>query len=215
MPKKRARPKKTKQLPASRTQSIIQRTVVLIKPDGVRRGLSGEIITRFEKAGLKIIALKMVWVGRDLVEKHYPESRTQLLRDIGEKTLKTYQTYGKDPKEELGTMDPLTIGRMVNQWNMDFLSSGPVIAMLLEGIHAVDNVRMIVGHTLPVFAQPGTIRGDLSIDSPALANAQQRTVRNLVHASGNDEEARYEEQLWFHKSEVHSYRRADEDVMFG
>ncbi len=192
-----------------------ERTVVLVKPDGVQRGLVGEITARFEKAGLKIAAMKMVWVDKELVAKHYPESRTALLEGIGKKTLETYEKFGKDPKEELGTMDPLQIGRMVNQWNMDFLSSGPVIAMLLEGVHAIDNVRMIVGNTLPTFATPGTIRGDYSIDSPALANAKKRPVRNLVHASGNLEEAKYEAELWFHTSEIYDYARSDESVMFG
>lgn len=195
--------------------ALIERSIVLIKPDGVKRGLVGEILRRFERAGLKIVAMKMVWVDEELVAKHYPESRTELMRGIGEKTLKTYKEYGMDPTESLGTMDPLEIGKMVNRWNMEFLSSGPVVAILLEGVHAIDNVRMIVGNTLPRFAEPGTIRGDFSLDSPALANATKRSVRNLVHASGNPEEAKYEEQLWFHEVEIHDYKRSDEDVMFG
>ncbi|MFH1188149.1 MAG: nucleoside-diphosphate kinase [bacterium] len=194
---------------------IIEKTVVLVKPDGVKRGLVGEIISRFEKIGLKIIAMKMIWVDKDMVAKHYPESRTELLRGIGEKTLKTYAKYGKDATEELGTMDPLEIGKMVNDWNIDFLSSGPVVAMLLKGAHAIDNVRMAVGDTLPTFAVPGTIRGDYSIDSPALANATKRSVHNMIHASGNVEEAKYEEELWFRKEEIYDYRRTDEEVMFG
>lgn len=192
-----------------------ERTVVLVKPDGVKRALIGEVIHRFEKAGLKIVSLKMVWVDKELVTKHYPDSRTELLEGIGKKTLDTYEKYGKDPKEELGTMDPLEIGRMVNSWNIDLLTSGPVVAILLEGIHAIDNVRMMAGNTLPVFAAPGTIRGDFSIDSPALANTKKRSVRNIVHASGNLEEAKYEEQLWFRESEIYDYKRVDEEVMFG
>lgn len=195
--------------------SLMERTVVLVKPDGVARGLIGEILARYERAGLKIVAMKMAWVDAEHVAKHYPESRTELLRSIGNKTLETYTKYGRDTQEELGTMDPLVIGRMVNKWNMEFLSSGPVVAMLLEGIHAIENVRMMVGNTLPTLAVPGTIRGDYSIDSPALANARKRPVRNLVHASGNAEEAKYEEELWFHKEEIYSYKRADEEVMFG
>ena len=196
-------------------RDFIQRSVVLVKPDGVQRGLIGEMITRFEKAGLKIVAMKMVWVDEKLVTKHYPESRTELMKAIGTKTLETYQKYGKDPHEELGTMDPIAIGKMVNKWNIEFLSSGPVVALLLKGVHAIESIRMIVGNTLPVYAAPGTIRGDYSIDSPALANARKRPVRNLIHASGNEEEAKYEEQLWFKKEEIYSYRRSDEDVMFG
>ncbi len=192
-----------------------ERSVVLVKPDGVKRGLIGEIISRFEKAGLKIVAAKMIWVDKEMVAKHYPDSRTELLAGIGQKTLETYEKYGKDVNEELGTMDPLVIGKMVNDWNMEFLTSGPVMALLIEGLHAIDNVRMITGNTLPVFAAPGSIRGDFSVDSPALANAKKRSVHNLVHASGNIEEAKYEEQLWFHDKEIYDYKRTDEDVMFG
>ena len=192
-----------------------EKTVVLIKPDGVKRGLIGEVITRFEKMGLKIKALKMVWVDKEMAQKHYPESRTELMAAIGKKTLDTYAKYGRDPKEEFANLDPVAIGKMVNKWNIDFITSGPVIAILLEGIHAIDNVRMLAGHTLPVFATPGTIRGDYSIDSPALANVKGRAVHNIIHASGNTEEAKYEEQLWFRKQDiVDNYKRTDEEVMF-
>ncbi len=190
-----------------------ERTLVLLKPDTVRRALIGEIISRFEKSGLKIVGLKMVWVEADLIAKHYSDDRAYLSA-IGEKTMKTYMEYGKDPKEELGTKDAFEIGTMVRKWNMDFLSSGPVVAILLQGVHAVDSVRMMVGHTLPRFAQPGTIRGDYSIDSPILANMQKRTVKNMIHASGTVDEAKYEEQLWFHANEIQDYKRADEDAMF-
>lgn len=190
----------------------MEKTLVLIKPDGVARGLVGEIIGRFEKAGLKLVAMKMVWVDRELVGKHYPESRTELLTGIGEKTLKTYAEYGKDPKVELGTDDPFEIGKIVNQWNKDLLTSGPVVAMVWEGNHAVDNVRRIVGPTLPVFAPPGTIRGDYAVDSPVRANETKRSVRNLIHASGNQEEAKYEIDLWFGKNDIHEYKRADEHL---
>jgi len=195
-------------------KELQEKTVVLIKPDGVKRGIIGEVISRFERAGLKIVALKMVWIDRKLAGKHYPNSRLELLKGIGEKTLETYKKYGLDPNESLGTMDPLEIGKMVNNWNMDFLTSGPVIALLLKGLHAIDNVRMMAGNTLPTFAQPGTIRGDYSIDSPALANSRKRAVHNIIHASGNPEEAKYEEELWFRQEDIHDYKRAEEDVMF-
>lgn len=192
----------------------MERSLVLIKPDGVKRGIIGEIIHRFEKAGLKIVGMKMVWVDRALVDKHYPDSREALLKGIGEKTMLSYKEHGKDVKKELGTDNPVEIGKIVNNWNKDFLSSGPVIAMVLEGHHAVTNVRRIVGHTFPSMAAPGTIRGDYSLDNPVLANERKRPVINIIHASGNTEEAEYEINLWFTKSELHSYKRADESVMF-
>ena len=191
-----------------------ERTLVLIKPDGVQRGLMGEVITRFEKAGLKVVGMKMVWAEKELAMNHYPDSRTEMLEGIGKKTLETYAKYGMDPMESLGTMEPLELGRMVNSWNIDLMTSGPVLAIVLQGIHAIDNVRLMVGNTLPAFAAPGSIRGDYSIDSPALANVKKRAVKNIVHASGESEEAKYEIQLWFHENELHSYKRSDEEVMF-
>lgn len=192
----------------------MERSLVLVKPDGVMRGLIGEIIGRFEKSGLKLVAMKMVWVDKELLSKHYPDSRIEFLKGMGEKTLKTYEQYGKDAKKELGTTDALEIGKMINVWNMEALSSGPVVAMLIEGNHAIDNIRRIVGNTLPTFAAPGTIRGDYSVDSPALANMKKRSVRNLIHASGTIEEGIYEAGLWFNPGEIHDYKRTDEDVMF-
>lgn len=193
----------------------MERTLVVVKPDGVQRGLCGEIVSRFERAGLKILAMKMVWVDKAHVEKHYPESRTELIKTIGTKTLESYAKQGKDVVAELGTDDPMKIGTMINRWNMDYLSSGPVLAMVLEGIHAIENVRMLTGNTFPTLAMPGTIRGDYSIDSPVLANARKRPVRNMIHASGTKEEANYEIDLWFRENELHTYKRADEEAMFG
>ena len=196
------------------TDSTKERTLILMKPDTVQRGLIGEVLSRFEKAGLKVIGLKMVWVDEELVKKHYPDDREEFLRGMGEKTLKTYEEYGKDAGEEIGTKDPLEIGKLVNSWNIDFLKSGPVVAVVFEGHNAITNVRQLVGNTLPTFANPGTIRGDYSLDSPVLANEKKRAVRNLIHASGNPEEAKLEIELWFHQNELYDYKRADEDVMF-
>ena len=102
----------------------------------------------------------------------------------------------------------------VCEWLVDYLTSGPVVAMVLQGPHAISVVRKIAGHTYPEEAQAGTIRGDYSIDSTDIANEKKRSTRNLVHASGNSEEAKFEEELWFHKNEIHSYKRSDEDVIF-
>lgn len=193
----------------------MERTIVLVKPDGVKRGLVGEIISRFEKVGLKIVGMKMVWVDKERVLKHYPTSRKEWVVKVGEKTLKAYQEYGTDPRKHLGTLEPEEIGKMVCNWLVEYLTSGPVVAILLEGSHAVTVVRKVAGYTYPDSAIPGTIRGDLSIDSPDLANERKRAGKNLVHASGTVEEAKFEEELWFKKEEIHDYHRGDEDVMFG
>ncbi|MCA9391799.1 nucleoside-diphosphate kinase [candidate division WWE3 bacterium] len=190
-----------------------EQSVVLVKPDGVKRGLVGKIISRFEEAGLKLVAMKMIWVDEDHVGKHYSDDPANL-KVMGDKTLETYAKYGKDANETLGTDDPEKIGAMIRKWNMEFLSSGPVLAIILEGVHAVSTVRKIVGSTLPYSAEPGSIRGTYSIDSPALANEKMRSVRNLIHASGNVEEAEFEVKLWFHENEIYAYKRVDEEVMF-
>ncbi len=188
----------------------MEQTVVLIKPDGVKRGLAGEIIHRLERVGLKIVAMKMVWATPELLLKHYKSDDPKTLQRWGEKTLKTYTQYGKDAKKDLGTDDPLELGKKVNKWLFDYVTSGPVVAMLLEGKHAVENVVNLAGPTMPVNASAGTIRGDFSTDSAAYANDEKRGVMNLVHVSASVEEANFEKTLWFTQEEIHSYKRVDE-----
>jgi nucleoside-diphosphate kinase len=190
-----------------------ERTFVLVKPDGVKRGLIGECVKRFEQRGLKIIALKMLLPSDEKARAHYPGTE-EWLRGMGIKTLDTYAQYGKDPVAELATADSLEIGRLIYRWNTDFLTSGPVVAMVVSGIHAIDMVRKIVGKTLPAFAEMGTIRGDFSVDSPVLANMGKRAIHNIIHASGDAAEAAHEISHWFSKEEIHDYKRAEEDIMF-
>jgi nucleoside-diphosphate kinase len=190
-----------------------EKTLVLIKPDGVKRGLIGEIIRRIEQRGLKIIALKMFWARPEDLGKHYPRSKDYLCA-LGEKTLATYAKYGLDAEQEMGTKEPEKIGEQVHQWLVDFMTSGPIVKMVVQGVHAVEMVRKLVGATMPAAAEMGTIRGDFSVDSAALANAQKRAVHNLVHASGTIEEAEKEIELWFSPEEIHEYKRAEEDIMF-
>jgi len=122
-----------------------ERTLVLIKPDGVKRGIVGRILARFEEAGLKIVALKMVRVSREYAENHYPNT-PEWIRGMGEKTLQTYRDQGKDPVQEIGTDNPMEIGNMIKEWNVDYLTSGPLIALALEGAHAISVVRCVVSH---------------------------------------------------------------------
>lgn len=177
---------------------MLERTFAMVKPDGVSRGLVGEIIISFERAGLKILALEMRRATADLVEKHYPSS-DEWFMTVGGKTLKGYSELGVDVVAELGTDDRLRIGKMVKSWLADYITSGPVVAMVLEGESAIANVRRLCGNTLPVFADPGSIRGRYCIDTPVAANAEKRPVYNVIHASGDQEEARNEIGLWFPK----------------
>ncbi len=186
-----------------------ERTCVLIKPDGVKRGLIGEIISRFEKRGLKIVALQMIKPSREQIDSHYPKDEAWMRR-LGEKTLNTYQKFGLDPIQELGTDDPLEIGKIVRGWILDYMTSAPLVKIVVEGVHAISMVRKICGATMPAEAEMGTIRGDFSVDSAALANREKRAVHNLVHASETEEEAEHEIAFWFSPEEIHSYQRVDE-----
>lgn len=188
----------------------MEQTVVLVKPDGVKRGLIGEVIRRFERMGLKLVALKMVSADDNLLLKHYQSDKEDTLKRWGTKTLKTYTEYGKDAKKDLGTDDPIELGKLVNKWLFDYVKSGPMVAMLWEGKHAVENVCTAAGPTMPVQAPPGTIRGDFSTDSAAYANAEKRGVANIIHVSASLEEANFEKTLWFTLSEIHEYKRTDE-----
>lgn len=190
-----------------------EKTLVLVKPDGVKRGLVGEVIKRIERRGLKVIALKMVQVNREHLENHFPKAEEWVER-LGQKTLKTYTEYGIDPVQAQGTGDPKELGKMVKESLFSYMQSGPIVALVIQGIHAIDMVRKLAGHTLPVFAEMGTVRGDYSVDSPAVANVENRAIHNIMHASETVEEATNEISLWFKPEEVHAYKRAEEDIMF-
>lgn len=192
-----------------------EKTLVLIKPDGVKRGLIGEIIGRIEQRGLKIIALEMFWPSKEEMDAHYPKDK-DWITGLGKNTARAYEEY-KMPTtlmEDYGTEDLYEIGKSVRAWLIDFMVSGPLVKMVVSGLHAIPMVRKIVGSTIPSLADMGTIRGDFSVDSPALANIQKRAVHNVVHASGNEEEAKNEINLWFSSDEIHEYQRAEEDIMF-
>ncbi len=191
----------------------IEKTVVIVKHDGVARGLMGEIIGRFERIGLKLVAMKMVHATNEMGEKHYP-TEEKWFRRVGERSLSEYEEKGIDPDEILGTDDPIEIGKMVKAWNVTYLTEGPVLAMVFEGFDAIKMARKLIGHTIPAKADPGTIRGDYSIDSAELGNLRRRPARNLIHASGDHREAANELGLWFQSEEIHSYTRGDERVMF-
>ncbi len=190
-----------------------QQTLVLVKPDGVMRGLIGEVVSRIERRGLKVVAMKMVTVDRAHLEDHFPKDPEWSAR-LGDKGLKTFAEHGLNPQEHLGTSDRVEIGKRVKESLFAYMISGPIVAMVVEGLHAIDMVRKLAGHTLPVFADMGTIRGDFSVDSPAIANTENRAIHNIMHASETPEEAQNEIQLWFKPDELYSYKRADEDVMF-
>lgn len=186
-----------------------ERTLVLIKHDGVARGLTGEILSRFEKVGLKIIGLKMVRVSKEFAQQHYPVTE-EWYRKVGGNTLDDSKKYGVSAKATLGTEHPAEIGKKIHAFNVDYLTAGPVVAMVLEGTHAIEIVRKLVGHTVPALAAPGTIRGDYSSHSAVSSNLLKRSIYNLIHASGKKEEAEQEIKLWFSEKELLHYQSVHE-----
>tara|TARA_Y100000294_G_C8343558_1_gene251719 strand:+ start:32 stop:526 length:495 start_codon:yes stop_codon:yes gene_type:complete len=162
----------------------MERTLVLIKPDGIVRQVTGKIISRFEDAGLKTIGMKMVWVDENLAKKHYR-------KDIAEK-------YGDKIRNSL----------------IEYVREGPIIAIVLEGVDAVKVTRKIVGSTYPNESQPGTIRGDFAHISKHFANSEEMNVRNLIHASGDKDDAKIEVPLWFNEKEIHTYQTVHDMICF-
>lgn len=153
----------------------LERTFVALKPDAVQRGIVGEVIKRFERAGMRLSAMKMVQADDDILQEHYSEH----------------------------------VDKEFYTGLRDFMKEGPIVAMVLEGVNAVENVRKMVGATSPKEARPGTIRGDFAHVSFEHADSTGKAVKNIVHASGNKEEAVEEVAIWFDESDIHDYTRAD------
>jgi len=186
-----------------------ERTLVLIKPDGVQRSLVGEIIRRYEQTGLKLAALKFFIPTEDLIEKHYSLDKGWL-ESVGRKSMAAYEKKGLKPAFD----DPIKCGQAVLVRLIKYLSSGPVVVMVLEGNQAVGVVRKITGGTEPLTSDVGTIRGDFTVDSYDLADTDDRAVRNLIHASGSAEEAEKEIPIWFDDEEIIRYNVIQEKILY-
>lgn len=186
-----------------------ERTLVIIKPDGVQRSLVGEIIGRFERVGLKLVGMKFSVAQPDMVEQHYtldPEWK----RKVGEKSIESYKKKGQAPP----TNDPIEIGDSVVQRLKSYMTSGPVVLMAWQGAHAVELVRKLVGGTEPRSSDVGTIRGDFVLDSYSMADTDDRAIRNLIHASGSVDEAQQELAHWFGDRELVDYRLVQEGILY-
>jgi nucleoside-diphosphate kinase len=186
-----------------------EKTLVVIKPDGVQRSLIGEIIKRYERAGLKLVAMKMFVPTPEFIETHYtldPEWR----RITGEKTIKGYKDKGLVPPTE----DPLEVTRILLERLKAYFTSGPAIAMVWQGAHSVAIVRKLTGSTEPLTSDVGTIRGDYVIDSYQMTDLDGRSIRNLIHATGTVEEAEMEIKHWFKDEEIINYRLVQEQIIY-
>jgi nucleoside-diphosphate kinase len=185
-----------------------ERVFVILKPDAVHRSLVGEIMRRLEITGLKFTAVKMLLPKKEQVLAHYNKDDAWC-EEKGNLTIKNLKEKGEEPKKTA-----LEYGRDIMEGNVAFMTSSPVVAMVLEGNHAVGIVKKIVGSTEPMSSDVGTIRGDMTLDSYSLANADGRAVRNLIHCSDSTEEAEREIKVWFSDEELINYVHVNEKMLY-
>lgn len=185
-----------------------ERTLVILKPDAVQRGLVGEIIRRIENTGLKLVALKFVQASEEQLWQHYNKD-DEWYSKKGQRTVEERQTAGLPVEKEA-----IEYGKDIVRALVKFMSSGPVVPMVWEGNQAVGIVKKIVGSTEPLTSDGGTIRGDYTLDSYELSSIDSRAVRNLVHCSDPVTDAAREIPLWFKPEELCQYRLIAEQILY-
>lgn len=184
----------------------MERTLLIIKPDAIKRGLIGTIIETFERPGLKLMAAKMVKPDASVIKNHYPGT-PEWITEMGNKTLASFKQAGTDVKKLMGTEDPLKLGTFVYDRLIKYWQEGPIVAMVFEGPNAVAVARKLRGHTIPALAEPGTLHATYSFDSSTTSSVLDRVVKTFVHASGSVEEAEREIAYWFKDVKFEGYRR--------
>lgn len=185
----------------------MEKTLLIIKPDAVKRGMIGTIIDTFETVGLKLLAAKMVKPDEKVIKNHYPGTPDWIV-EMGNKTLSSFKQSGADPKKQFGTDDPAKLGQFVYDRLIKYWQEGPIIVMVWEGPDAVTIARKLRGHTIPLLAQTGTLHAQFSFDSSTLSSRLDRVVKTFVHASGSVDEASREIIYWFPEiKEFKSYER--------
>ncbi len=187
-----------------------ERTLVIMKPDAVQRSLIGEILGRYERSGLKLVAMKMLIPTPEMATEHYMVGGEEWLENVGKKAAAAYEKKGE--KSPYATFREN--GMAILRSNATYLSAGPVVAMVWEGNGSVGIVRKLTGATEPFGSDVGTIRGDLTVDSYQLADTGNRSIRNLIHASGDPSEAEKEIPIWFAEKELLSYRHVQEAILY-
>lgn len=181
----------------------MEKTLILLKPDAIEKNLIGEIVSRFEKAKMKVLGMKMVHIDEEFAKGHYPLDE-EWARGSFENTKKVYEEKG----EEVPFTDHMHFGQTIQKHNVDYLTRNPVVAIVLEGENAITSVRELLGATEPKKAQSGTVRGDFGEeDSYAQADKESRAVMNLVHASDSIENALREISHWFSETELFNYEK--------
>lgn len=190
---------------------MIQRSLVLLKPDAVSRGLSGEIISRIERCGLKMVAAKLLNPDMEIGRNHYKKDDEWKIK-VGERAIQECSEFNLNVNEVFGTTSPVEIGNAVVERNAEFLNSGAVMALVFQGPNAVKKIRNLIGSTFPESAAPGTIRGDFGLENSFTGTKRKRTTYNLIHASGSIEEALEEINIWFKESEIVDYKQTHESL---
>lgn len=185
-----------------------ERTFVIIKPDGVQRGLVGEIIHRFERTGLKLVGTRFGLADEKKLWEHYNKDDAWFLKK-GTKIVEDKKAAGLEVSKE-----PIEYGKDIIRQLISFMTSGPVFMMVWEGNQAAAVIRKITGDTEPATSDVGTIRGDLTIDSYGISAVDDRAVRNLIHCSENVADAQREVALWFNESELLNYRLVSEAILY-
>jgi len=185
-----------------------EKTLVLLKPDAIQRNLIGEIIGRFERVGLKIVAMKFLVPTKEQAHKHYVKNEAEIVA-LGQRSIDGQKKSGIEIKDS-----PKVQGQKIVDKLVEFLSSGPVVAIVLEGNQAIAVIRKLIGSTEPLQSDIGTVRGDYTIDSYALADRDNRAVKNLVHASANQFDSDYETKVWFNDNEIFSYQNVRDGILY-
>lgn len=181
---------------------------MIIKPDGVQRGLMGEVVRRFERVGLKFVAMKLVVPTAEQCWAHYHKEDPWFL-EKGTRIVKERQEKGMPVDKE-----PIEYGKGIIDAIVKYMTAGPVLAAVIEGNQAIGIVKKLVGSTEPLTSDVGTIRGDLTVDSYELSSIDERGVRNLIHCSDKPDEAEREIALWFSPNEILNYRVLAEQILY-
>lgn len=189
----------------------MEKTLLIIKPDAVKRAHIGTIIETFEKTGLKLLAAKMVKPEAEVIKNHYPGT-PEWISEMGNKTLASFKQAGTDVKKVMGTEDPAKLGQFVYDRLITYWQEGPIVAMVFEGPNAVTVARKLRGHTIPALAEPGTLHATYSYDSSTLSSTLDRVVKTFVHASGSVEEANREIEYWFKGVKFENYKRETDEL---
>jgi nucleoside-diphosphate kinase len=185
-----------------------ERSLVVLKPDTIQRSLVGEVISRIERTGLKLVAFKFTVPERDTLIAHYNKDEAWFLSK-GARVVEDLKAHGLPIEKE-----PIEYGRDIIEANVKYMRTGPVLAFVVQGNESVAIVKKLVGETEPATSDVGTIRGDLTVDSYGHAAYRNTAVRNLLHCSDSPSEAEREIALWFKEDEIIKYRQVQEQILY-